>query len=175
MSTIPVELLVEANLLGAAGALALSRPDAAAAGVDEARRLAARERLLRPFEEAPARLRTLLAQRDHHRAAETAPGSPASTQLVPGPRRTGAPVARAGGPGAGHGGTREDGVIIQPLTEREHEVLTFLDQLLPTEEIAARMFVSVNTVKTHVRAVLRKLAAERRNEAVRRARELGLV
>jgi LuxR family maltose regulon positive regulatory protein len=175
-STIPVEFLVEANLLGAAGALALSRPDAAAAGVDEARRLASAEGLQRPFEEAPARLRTLLAQRDHHRAPETAPGSPAaSPQLVPGPRRTGGPPARIVAAGAAHGGSREDDVIVQPLTEREHEVLTYLDQLLPTEEIAARMFVSVNTVKTHVRAVLRKLAAERRNEAVRRARELGLV
>ena len=66
-------------------------------------------------------------------------------------------------------------MIIQPLTEREREVLVYLDQLLPTEEIAAHMFVSVNTVKTHVRAILRKLAAERRNEAVRRARELGLI
>ena len=71
--------------------------------------------------------------------------------------------------------TTGEGLIVQPLTEREHEVLAYLDQLLPTEEIAARMFVSVNTVKTHVRAILRKLGAERRNEAVRRARELGLV
>ncbi len=47
--------------------------------------------------------------------------------------------------------------------------------MLPTEEIAARMFVSVNTVKTHVRAILRKLGAERRGEAVRKARELGLI
>ena len=37
------------------------------------------------------------------------------------------------------------------------------------------MFLSVNTVKTHVRAILRKLSAERRHEAVRRARELGLL
>jgi LuxR family maltose regulon positive regulatory protein len=66
-------------------------------------------------------------------------------------------------------------VLIQPLTEREREVLGYLDALLPTDEIAARMFVSVNTVKTHVRAILRKLSAERRNEAVRRARELGLL
>ena len=175
-STISVEILVEANLLGAASALALSRPDAAAAGVDEARRLASTEGLQRSFEEAPTRLRTLLSQRDHHRAPEKAPGSAGTqTSLVPVPRRTGGSSARAGGPGAAHGASGEDDVIVQPLTEREHEVLTYLDQLLPTEEIAARMFVSVNTVKTHVRAVLRKLAAERRNEAVRRARELGLV
>jgi LuxR family maltose regulon positive regulatory protein len=37
------------------------------------------------------------------------------------------------------------------------------------------MFVSVNTVRTHVRNILRKLAASRRNEAVRRARELKIL
>ena len=37
------------------------------------------------------------------------------------------------------------------------------------------MFVSVNTVKTHVRAILRKLEVSGRNEAVRRARELELI
>jgi LuxR family maltose regulon positive regulatory protein len=37
------------------------------------------------------------------------------------------------------------------------------------------MYISVNTVKTHVRAILRKLSAERRYDAVRRAREIGLL
>ncbi len=37
------------------------------------------------------------------------------------------------------------------------------------------MFVSVNTVRTHVRSILRKLSVSRRNEAVRRGRALGLV
>jgi LuxR family maltose regulon positive regulatory protein len=50
-----------------------------------------------------------------------------------------------------------------------------MSALLSTEEIAGRMFVPVNTVKTHIRAILRKLAAERRNHAVRRARDLGLL
>jgi LuxR family maltose regulon positive regulatory protein len=47
--------------------------------------------------------------------------------------------------------------------------------MLATEEIAAQLFVSINTVKTHVRSILRKLAASRRNEAIRRARTLGLL
>jgi LuxR family maltose regulon positive regulatory protein len=47
--------------------------------------------------------------------------------------------------------------------------------MLGTEEIAAQMFVSINTVKKHVRSILRKLSASRRNEAVRRARSLGLI
>jgi LuxR family maltose regulon positive regulatory protein len=37
------------------------------------------------------------------------------------------------------------------------------------------MFISINTVRTHVRNILRKLAASRRNEAVRRARQLGVL
>jgi LuxR family maltose regulon positive regulatory protein len=65
--------------------------------------------------------------------------------------------------------------LIEPLTEKEHEVLVHLAELLSTEEIAQTMFVSVNTVRTHVRAILRKLAASRRNEAIRRARDLQVI
>jgi LuxR family maltose regulon positive regulatory protein len=65
--------------------------------------------------------------------------------------------------------------VVEVLTDKEMEVLHHLTTLLTTEEIARAMFVSVNTVKTHVRGILRKLAATRRNEAIRRARELGLV
>ncbi len=67
------------------------------------------------------------------------------------------------------------GVIVRPLTSKEHEVLGHLADLLTTDEIAATMFVSVNTVRTHVRSILRKLGASRRNEAVRRAWELQLL
>ncbi|HET6533888.1 MAG TPA: LuxR C-terminal-related transcriptional regulator [Actinoplanes sp.] len=66
-------------------------------------------------------------------------------------------------------------VIVEPLSRREMEVLQGMAAMLATEEIAARLFVSINTVKTHVRSILRKLSASRRNEAVRRARALGLL
>lgn len=65
--------------------------------------------------------------------------------------------------------------LVEPLTAKELEVLGHLQELLTTEEIALRMFVSVNTVRTHVRSILRKLAVSRRNAAVRKARQLGLV
>ena len=68
-----------------------------------------------------------------------------------------------------------DGQVIEPLTPREHHVLGLLAALLTTEEIAATMFVSVNTVRTHIRTILRKLAVSRRNDAVRRARALSLI
>jgi LuxR family maltose regulon positive regulatory protein len=54
-------------------------------------------------------------------------------------------------------------------------VLGHLAELHTTDEIAAGMFISVNTVRTHVRNILRKLGVDRRNEAVRRAWELDLL
>ncbi len=65
--------------------------------------------------------------------------------------------------------------LIEPLTARESEVLGCLAALLSTEEIASVMYVSVNTVRTHVRSILRKLAVSKRNDAVRRARALRLI
>ena len=65
--------------------------------------------------------------------------------------------------------------ILEPLTDKEREVLGHLSELLTTDEIAAVMFISVNTVRTHVRNILRKLSASRRNEAVRKARELRII
>ena len=69
----------------------------------------------------------------------------------------------------------ESTLAVEPLTPRETEVLWHLEELLTTDEMAATMFVSVNTVRTHVRSVLRKLGVDRRNAAVRRGRELGLI
>ncbi len=63
----------------------------------------------------------------------------------------------------------------EPLTERERAVLRLLTTSMSTTEIAAEMFVSVNTVKTHLAAIYRKLAASKRREAVLRARELELL
>jgi LuxR family maltose regulon positive regulatory protein len=61
------------------------------------------------------------------------------------------------------------------LSGRELEVLRQLSALLTTEEIAAELFISINTVRTHIRRILEKLTVSRRNEAVRRGRELGLI
>jgi LuxR family maltose regulon positive regulatory protein len=65
--------------------------------------------------------------------------------------------------------------LIDPLTDRERAVLRYLVTSMSTAEIAAELFVSVNTVKTHLAAIYRKLAAGRRREAVLRARELELL
>ncbi|MCD9874827.1 LuxR C-terminal-related transcriptional regulator [Streptomyces guryensis] len=63
----------------------------------------------------------------------------------------------------------------EPLSERELDVLERVAQLMSTEEVAADLHLSVNTVKTHLKSIYRKLAVSRRGEAVRQARELGLL
>jgi LuxR family maltose regulon positive regulatory protein len=62
--------------------------------------------------------------------------------------------------------------LADPLTERERTVLRYLASTLSNAEIAAELYVSLSTVKTHQRAVYRKLGAGGRREAVRRARLL---
>lgn len=66
-------------------------------------------------------------------------------------------------------------LIVEQLSEREREVLQHLSGMLSTAEIAAEMYISVNTVKTHLKSIYRKLAAAHRSEAVRRARLLQLL
>jgi DNA-binding CsgD family transcriptional regulator len=61
------------------------------------------------------------------------------------------------------------------ISERELEVLKELAAGHSNKEIARHLAVSPNTVKTHVARLFEKLGASRRTEAIRRARELGLV
>jgi LuxR family maltose regulon positive regulatory protein len=68
----------------------------------------------------------------------------------------------------------QDG-LTEPLTQRELDVLAYLPGRMRNQEIAADMYVSVNTVKTHVASIYRKLGVTERNEAVERATGLGLL
>jgi len=65
--------------------------------------------------------------------------------------------------------------LLEPLSDREAAVLRYLPTQLSKAEIATEMFVSVNTVKTHVKNIYRKLDVASRGEAVRRAKALQLV
>jgi LuxR family transcriptional regulator, maltose regulon positive regulatory protein len=129
--------------------------------LERALRLAAPEQLRRPFAEAPPSVRKLLQPTGdlmrHHPWLRT-----------PSPRGRDHTADR-------WAVARPELVITAALTSKEHEVLEYLAELLTTEEIASTMYVSVNTVRSHVRSILRKLSASRRNEAVRRAWELGLL
>jgi LuxR family maltose regulon positive regulatory protein len=64
---------------------------------------------------------------------------------------------------------------LEPLTDREREILSHLTGHLTQHEIASGMYVSVNTVKSHVKCVYRKLGAGSRSEAVALARAHGLL
>ena len=65
--------------------------------------------------------------------------------------------------------------LLEPLSERELTVLRYLPTFLPTREIASELFVSPNTVKSHLRSIYRKLGVQCRREAIDRARELRLL
>jgi LuxR family maltose regulon positive regulatory protein len=65
--------------------------------------------------------------------------------------------------------------LLEPLSDRELAVLRFLPTMMSNAEIASEMFVSVNTVKTHLKHVYRKLDVADRRDCVRRGRELRLL
>lgn len=147
--------LVRATIAGRVGDLAGARE-----ALQRALRLAAPEGQRRAVHQVWAQLRRVLREDDTLAEQYRALGAgPAATRT---PRR---------------GATADPAevLVVDPLSPREREVLVGMAEMLPTEEIAAGMYVSVNTVKTHIRSILRKLSASRRNEAVRRARSLGLI
>jgi ATP/maltotriose-dependent transcriptional regulator MalT len=61
------------------------------------------------------------------------------------------------------------------ITRREHEILQLIASGLSNREIAERLSVSENTVKTHASRLLDKLSARRRTQAVQLAKEAGLI
>jgi LuxR family maltose regulon positive regulatory protein len=63
--------------------------------------------------------------------------------------------------------------LVEPLSERELEVLELLAEGLTNREIASRLFLSLNTVKAHTRNIYGKLGVHNRTQAVVRARALG--
>ncbi len=65
--------------------------------------------------------------------------------------------------------------LIEPLSQRELEVLQLIAQGLSNHEISERLFLALNTVKGHNQKIFGKLQVQRRTEAVARARELGLL
>lgn len=127
------------------------RADAALA---RAVRLAAPQCLVRPFVEGGVEVAQLL-----NRAADTFGHDETFVRSIQ-------QVHRRGQTGA---------VTVAALTTRELEVLAELPSMRTAEEIASSHYVSVNTVKTHIRAIYRKLGASNRREAVQLARRFGLI
>jgi len=127
--------------------------------VSRALRLAKPDQLRRPFSESGAWLRQLLLRRPVlTQGHDWLPDS-----ITPQPT------------GAHRAGPEPPAELLEPLSAREQDVLERLAQMMSTEEIATDLFLSVNTVKTHLKSIYRKLGATRRGEAVRRARALRLL
>ncbi|MFI6037480.1 LuxR C-terminal-related transcriptional regulator [Streptomyces sp. NPDC051315] len=146
-------------------ALVRARAAEGAGDTAAARRLVAhallearRERLRRPFLDAGAWIRPFLAAPALHELAAgwLTPGLPRHGER-PRPEPLSPPL------------------VAVELSGRERDVLERLARMMSTEEVAADLYVSVNTVKTHLKSVYRKLAVNRRGDAVRRARDLGLL
>jgi LuxR family maltose regulon positive regulatory protein len=151
--------LLTIHILRARTEKALGHEAGAVASLEQAVHLAAPSGYLRPFLDEGDAVPKLLPQ--------ARPVAPAYVHRVldafaDGTLRAGAPLAA--GPAA----------LVEPLSERELEVLAFVVQGMSNREIAERLFITVGTVKTHVHHILGKLGVRRRTEAVARARELGL-
>ncbi len=65
--------------------------------------------------------------------------------------------------------------VIEPLSQRERDVLGYLPSMLTFVEIGSELYISVNTTKSHVRSIYRKLGVVGRRDAVSRARQLHLL
>jgi LuxR family maltose regulon positive regulatory protein len=66
-------------------------------------------------------------------------------------------------------------LLVEPLTNRELEILNLLAQNLYNKEIGERLYISTETVKTHLKGIYQKLKAGNRREAVAKARTIGLL
>ncbi|MEU8240258.1 LuxR C-terminal-related transcriptional regulator [Actinoplanes missouriensis] len=156
----PLPVALDAWLLLAVLAAQAEDATGAREALRRALRVAGTESHRRPVHQAWGQLRRLL--RDDERLAVQLAALGAAPGAMPAGTAT-APVTAA------------EPVVVEALSKRELDVLRGMAAMLPTEEIAASLYVSVNTVKTHVRSILRKLSASRRNEAVRRARAMNLI
>jgi LuxR family maltose regulon positive regulatory protein len=146
---------LHAWLVAAVARNSLGHARDASEAVERALEIAAPERYRRPFADGGGAVRRLLQR---HASLPTA-YAPVVAELVDALERVSAPP-----PG-----------LLEPLSDRERDVLRLLPTLLPNTEIASELFVSVNTVKTHVKSIYRKLEVSSRREAVARARQLRLI
>jgi LuxR family transcriptional regulator, maltose regulon positive regulatory protein len=161
---VPLDLRVDAWLVEAQSCLSAGQRDRAVTAIRRAVHLARPEAMRRPFHDAAKEVRRAL--RATPPLADAASWLSSSSAPRPYGHIVPMPKPRA---------AEREPIIVDALSPRETEVLRHLADLLTTEEVAATMFVSVNTVKSHIRSILRKLSVSRRNEAIRRARDLEVI
>ena len=151
---------IELRALAAVAQHQRSDDDAALSLIEQALELAEPEGYQAPFLAIGAPLRELITRRIRAGTAH---------------RALAGQLGEALGPHSGAAAEHRGALVLEPLSERETAVLRFLPTPLSKAEIASEMFVSVNTVKTHMKNIYRKLDVTDRTQAVRRARTLHLV
>ena len=152
------DLVIDMMLLKAQLSYLLSRPIDASVALEAACELAAAEDIRQPFIVSGTALRPIMRE---HLGRGTAHRAFISDLL--------SLQAEA------HPASQSRSQVAEPLTQRERRVLWYLPSRLSNTEIAADMYVSLNTVKTHIKNVYRKLGVNGRREAVARARQLNLL
>jgi len=147
--------LVEVLVLQAVALCRQGQDGAAAETLVQALALAGPEGYRRTFIEAGPEMTNLLRRSP----------SPYAQQLL---------QALSGRPAVREAGVAKEG-LPDTLSEREAEVLQLLTAGLSNQEIAERLIVSLNTIKTHVKNIYAKLGVESRTQAIARARQLGIL
>jgi LuxR family maltose regulon positive regulatory protein len=143
---------------------------AALAALERALGLAEPEGYARVFLDEGARMEGLLAQAErHHLHPHYVRGLRRSFALPPGARPDGSPL--------GHvtDAPPVDAPLLEPLTEREREVLGLIAAGASNRAIADRLVVSLGTVKKHGNNIYGKLGVQSRTQAIARGRALGLL
>jgi LuxR family maltose regulon positive regulatory protein len=153
-----VTVRAEAEALRAVSRDALVDHEAAAAAIERALDAAERHDLRRSLLGAGPRLIAVLHR---HVRGVTAHGALAAELVT---------VLEGGAAGDAVPQLLADG-----LTERELAILRYLPTIMSNREIARQLYVSVNTVKTHLKQIYRKLGVASRRDAIDRARELHLL
>ena len=133
--------------------------------------------------QAPALVRQALALAEHHgfvqTVVDTAPGVIehviSDSRLYPRTRQLTALITAGLGARRHAAPASRQGSLPDPLTAAERRVLEKLPERLTYTEIAAELYLSLNTVKTHLRHVYYKLGVTSRSAAVQRATLLGIL
>ena len=134
--------------------------DGASASLERALELAGAERFPQVFLQAGSPLRDLLVRQVRYGTRHR--GLVDELQTMLDRRAAASPTGRAT-------------PLLEPLSKRELTVLGYLETMLSTDEIAAELFLSTNTVKTHTKSIYRKLGVTRRRHAIQQARALRLI
>ena len=150
---------VEAGVLEAVAKQELNDRAGAAVAIESALGLAERGSYRRPFVDGGPSVRGLLVERVRHGTDHRA----LVAELIAALERRSASTEL----------TLPE--LLEPLSDREQAVLRYLPTMMSNAEIASELFLSVNTVKTHLKAIYRKLGATRRRDAVERARRVELL